>query len=111
MLDRNERLIASIRQVTDDIAHDMRRPLAHLGQHLNDIARTPLTSPQADALARAQDDLDTALEIFSSLLKLAQLEADDRVPDSCHLSVFTLLATMADLYRGVSGARPMRWPF
>ena len=37
MLERNENLIASISQVTDDIAHDMRRPLAHLGQQLDDL--------------------------------------------------------------------------
>lgn len=105
MLDRNESLIASIRQVTDDIAHDMRRPLAHLGQHLDDIAQTPLTTRQAEALTHAKDNLDTALEIFSSLLKLAQIEADEHVPDSCLLSVHTLLANIVDLYRPIAEDR------
>ncbi|MFT8776157.1 MAG: HAMP domain-containing sensor histidine kinase [Gluconacetobacter liquefaciens] len=105
MLDRNEVLIAGIRQVTDDIAHDMRRPLAHLGQHLDEIAQTPLTFQQAETVARARDNLDTALEIFSSLLKLAQIEADDRVPESRLLSVHALLTTITDLYRPIAEDR------
>ncbi|MFT8675445.1 MAG: ATP-binding protein [Acetobacter sp.] len=101
MLERNESLIASVRQITDDIAHDMRRPLAHLGQHLDDVAQGRLAPAQAEALAEAQNNLDEALEIFSSLLKLAQMEADDRVPDSQNLSVRDLLAAIAELYRPI----------
>lgn len=101
MLERNENLIVSISQVTDDIAHDMRRPLAHLGQQLDDLEQSDLSPRQEDILIRAKENLQDALEIFSSLLKLAQIEADDRVPDAQILDVSDLLTTLAELYRPV----------
>ncbi|WP_317215674.1 HAMP domain-containing sensor histidine kinase [Gluconobacter sp. GP1] len=101
MLERNEALVTSIRQVTDDIAHDMRRPLAHLGQHLEDLSEVSLPPAGTEALSQARDSLDEALEIFSSLLKLAQIEADDRAPDSQTLDVQDLLVTISDLYRPI----------
>ena len=101
MLERNENLIASISQVTDDIAHDMRRPLAHLGQQLDDLEQSDLSPRQEDILVRAKENLQDALEIFSSLLKLAQIEADDRVPDAQTLDVSDLLTTLAELYRPI----------
>lgn len=64
MLDRNESLIASIRQVTNDIAHDMRRPLARLDQHLDEALSADLPELQGEALFRAKDNLHDALEIF-----------------------------------------------
>lgn len=75
MLARNEALFAQLRQVTDDIAHDMRRPLAHLGRYLERAERATTPVESAHALEKAHDSLNEALEIFSSLLKLAQLEA------------------------------------
>ncbi|MBF0887840.1 MULTISPECIES: sensor histidine kinase [Gluconobacter] len=101
MLDRNETLIASVRQISDDIAHDMRRPLARLGQNL-DKAQTATTHDiQNTAITQAQNNLQDALEIFSSLLRLAQLEAGDRIPDRQTLIVADLFNTLADLYQPV----------
>ncbi|WP_228518605.1 MULTISPECIES: HAMP domain-containing sensor histidine kinase [unclassified Gluconobacter] len=101
MLERNETLVASIRQVTDDIAHDMRRPLAHLGQHLESLSRIALPPAGAGVLNQARHNLDEALEIFASLLKLAQIEADDRVRDKQMLDVNEILLTISDLYRPI----------
>jgi len=98
MLDRNEALLARVRQVTDDIAHDMRRPLAHLGRHL-DMAERAITMPEGIiALNNARASLDEALEIFASLLKLAQLEAYREIPDSSQVDMACVLETLASLY-------------
>ena len=98
MLDRNEVLLARVRQVTDDIAHDMRRPLAHLGRHL-DVAQSAVTAPEAGAaLDLARASLDEALEIFASLLKLAQLEAYRQIPDVQLVDLAQVLHMLAGLY-------------
>ncbi|NVN02642.1 MULTISPECIES: sensor histidine kinase [Asaia] len=98
MLDRNEALVARVRQVTDDIAHDMRRPLAHLGRHL-DVAQAAVTVPEAGAaLDLARASLDEALEIFASLLKLAQLEAYRQIPDGQLVDLAQVLHMLAALY-------------
>ncbi|WP_264815050.1 sensor histidine kinase [Acidomonas methanolica] len=102
MLDRNEALIASVRQVSDDIAHDMRRPLARLAQHLDEATETPQPDRRDVALERAKGDLHDALEIFSSLLRLAQIEAGDRIPGSQTFPVADLFETIDAFYRAVA---------
>ena len=105
MLERNERLIASLHQVTDDIAHDMRRPLAHLGQHLDDAMRQEPAPAQINALAHAKANLDEALEIFSSLLKLAQMAAGADIPDIQTVSIRDILLSITDIYRPIMEER------
>lgn len=76
MLDQNEYLIASLKQVSNDIAHDMRRPLARMRQNLERaIGAHGPSDTMHEQVECAIEDLDAALEIFSSLLKLAQLES------------------------------------
>jgi signal transduction histidine kinase len=78
MLDRIEGLMDSLRQVSSDIAHDLRTPLTRLRQRL-EAART-LTSPQArtEALDGALEDVDAILETFAALLRIAQIEGGSR---------------------------------
>ena len=74
MLDRNQALMEGLRQVSTDIAHDLRTPLSRLRQHLDamrDIARpADLEIAINDALAQ----LDDALTTFHALLRIGQIE-------------------------------------
>lgn len=105
MLERNERLIASLHRVTDDIAHDMRRPLAHLGQHLDDAMQQECSPAQSNALTCAKANLDEALEIFSSLLKLAQMESGSGIPDIQDVSIREILLSITDIYHPIMEER------
>lgn len=73
MLARLETLVATQRQVTDDIAHDLRSPLQRLRQRLEQgmaEARDPVP------LEAAISELDAVLETFAALLRIARAEAD-----------------------------------
>ncbi len=74
MLDRNQALMEGLRQVSTDIAHDLRTPLSRLRQHLDsmrDINRPEdLQSAIDDALAQVDDVLST----FHALLRIGQIE-------------------------------------
>ncbi|GBQ25934.1 sensor histidine kinase [Gluconacetobacter azotocaptans] len=100
MLEQNERLIASLRQVSNDIAHDMRRPLSHLRQRLETASLAEHTS---DGFRAAIDDavveLDLALEIFSSLLRLSRIEGGIATDTMVPVALDTLTAQVAELYR------------
>ena len=76
MLDRTTRLMAGLRQVSADIAHDLRRPLA---RHNERIARTLGAPPSVDvfrqALVSASQEVDDVLRTFQALLHIAELEA------------------------------------
>jgi signal transduction histidine kinase len=78
MLDRIAALMETLRQVSDDIAHDLRTPLTRLRQRLE--ASLTLVTPQerAEAIGGALADMDAILETFAGLLRIAQIEGGAR---------------------------------
>ena len=102
MLDQNEYLIASLKQVSNDIAHDMRRPLARMRQNLERaIGAHGPSDTMHEQVECAIEDLDAALEIFSSLLKLAQLESGAWNNEMEPLDPARLLESVLEPYRSV----------
>jgi len=77
MLDRIAALMDSLRQVSNDVAHDLRTPLTRLRQRLE----AALASPDSDArrtFEASLDDLDAILQTFAALLRIAQIEGGAR---------------------------------
>jgi len=74
MLDRNQALMEGLRQVSTDIAHDLRTPLSRLRQHLDSMRGgtdpVDLDAKIDDALAQVDDVLTT----FHALLRIGQIE-------------------------------------
>jgi len=103
MLGRIEELVREIRQVTDDIAHDLRSPLSRLRQKLEG-ALAAAREPGADAevLGSAIEDLDAVLVTFSSLLRIARAEAGLRGTPPQAVALSALAAQMAETYAAVA---------
>ena len=100
MLDRIEGLMSELRQVTTDIAHDLRTPLSRLRQRLERAQR-----PEADvaelreAVAGTVGEVDVILGIFGALLRIAQIESGARRSGFGVVDLSELLGTVAELYR------------
>lgn len=76
MLDRIAELVESVRQVSNDIAHDLRTPLSRLGQRLEDAREHARTAAEYEhALDRAKADVEGLLSTFAALLRIAEVEA------------------------------------
>ena len=77
MLDRIQALMDSLRQVSGDIAHDLRTPLTRLRTRLESLPTSDGGANDA-AIAAAMADVDAILETFAALLRIAQIEAGAR---------------------------------
>jgi len=99
MLDRIGTLTDSLRQVTDDIAHDLRTPLGRLRQTLEMTTRTAQTveSSQA-AVDRALDETDAIIATFNALLRIAQVEAEDRRDRFSEVDLTSVVQRLAEVY-------------
>jgi signal transduction histidine kinase len=74
MLDRIGELMESLRQMSNDVAHSLRSPLTRLRQRLESV-RDESASPEEWRAhsGAAIAELDTILETFSALLRIAQV--------------------------------------
>jgi signal transduction histidine kinase len=76
MLDEIESLLASIKQVSDNVAHDLRTPLTRLRQRLEAVQLAAHEGSDNEQLAAAAiEDTDQLLAAFSALLRIARLES------------------------------------
>jgi signal transduction histidine kinase len=78
MLDRIGALMDSLRQVSSDIAHDLRTPLTRLRQRLEATRTLADADARAEAVEGALEDVDAILETFAALLRIAQIEGGAR---------------------------------
>ena len=108
MLARIQELMEGMRQVSNDIAHDLRTPLTHLRQRLDEAASNGDVGALRNALARAQLDVDQVLATFSAMLAIARIEARERRAGFEPVDLSNLLDTLAGDYAPVAEERNQR---
>lgn len=99
MLDRIAGLLDNLRQVSSDVAHDLRTPLSRLRQGLEkaDLHATTVEAFRG-AVVRAIGEIDAILNIFSALLRIAQIEGGARRGAFRQVDLSALLLRVADAY-------------
>jgi len=106
MLDQIERLMAAMRQVTDNIAHDLRTPLSRLRARLEvTLLERPDATRYAEALAETIAEADRLLGTFNALLSIAEAEAGARRDQMATVDLDEIARSVADLYEPVAEER------
>lgn len=75
MLDRIGALMDNLRQVSSDVAHDLRTPLTRLKNRLEEAQADGATHDRDAAIAAASQQAEELLEIFGALLRISEVEA------------------------------------
>jgi signal transduction histidine kinase len=103
MLDRISTLLDNLRQVSSDVAHDLRTPLTHLRNRLEEARQKSVTTDDyAAVVAHAIEDTDHLLVIFAALLRISQIESGSRLSAFSTLSLSDLLERIHEMYRPVA---------
>jgi signal transduction histidine kinase len=99
LLDENDRLVEQVREVTNDIAHDLRTPLQRMRGRLEAALAAPSTSPDARRVLEGfAGDTERLLETFNGLLQIARLESDELRRSMQEIDVERVVREVAELY-------------
>jgi len=98
-LDQINHLVGALRQVSAEVAHDLRTPLSHVRQRL-ELARTATTAEARDAaIDGARTGLAAALAVFDAMLRLAEIRAGAARERFASLALDEVAADVVDAWR------------
>jgi signal transduction histidine kinase len=103
MLIRMHVLMDGMRQVSSDIAHDLRTPLMRMRQRL-EVASDPHAGEAGvrDGVQRALVEVDELLATFRALLRIASVESRQRRAGFEELDLSALFDALVETYRPVA---------
>ncbi len=103
MLNRIAVLMENLRQMSSDVAHDLRTPLTRMRNRLEEARlKSPSPSDNAAAIAAAIEDSDHLLAMFAALLRISQVESGTRLSGFSEVSLSDLGEKVFEMYLPVA---------
>lgn len=94
-LARLESSVAALKQVTTDVAHDLKTPIGRTFLVLEDAMQSDGIGDMRGGIETALVELKSIADTFDALLRIAQIEARSR---TANFAVFDLKPLVTDLY-------------
>jgi signal transduction histidine kinase len=98
MLARIEELLAALREVSDNIAHDLKTPLNRLRNRAEAALRSSDPAAYREGLSRTIEEADELIKTFNSLLLIARLEAGAAAETMMPVDLAGVIGDIAELY-------------
>ena len=103
MLGRIEQLMNGLKEVSDNIAHDLKTPLTRLRNRAEAALADPRGGPAyRDGLERTIEEADELIKTFNALLSIARLEAGGVSETLEAVELGAVLADVTELYEPVA---------
>ncbi len=98
MLDQIERLMTGMKDVSDNIAHDLRSPLTRIRNRLTYALEDNTASIKADALQKTLEETERLLGIFNALLSIVRIRSGEGARSMGLVDLAAIAEEMAELY-------------
>ena len=103
MLGRIEQLMSSLKEVSDNIAHDLKTPLTRLRNKAESALRDPRgAAAYKEGLEHTLEEADELIKTFNALLLVARLEAGAVDENASDFDLSELVRDVAELYEPVA---------
>jgi signal transduction histidine kinase len=105
MLDRIQRLMEGVRDVSNAIAHDLRTPLGRIRNRLDEVLRPGATAEQLREAAGASiHGIDELIVVFDKLLQIAEAESATRRQCFQPVALKDIIMDVVELYDATAEA-------
>ncbi len=109
MLDRIETLMATVRGISDDIAHDLRTPLSRLRISLEAARSRPRAGADYDAWIDGMiAGVDEILATFGAMLQIAEIQAHRPRQGFVGVDLAKIVTDTGEMYEAVAAERGQR---
>ena len=103
MLDRINKLMTSMREVTDNLAHDLRTPLNKIRSNLEvTLMSDPEKNQYKKSIQEAIEEADNLIKTFNSILSISKVESGTSDLEKTSIDVKELIDDLVDLYEPIT---------